>query len=503
MDQKLIKGQSVKRKNILLIFADQWRDDQLGSPVSHTPNLDALSQEALRFTRHYTQAIPCAPARASAFTGLHAQTHGVVANRIPLNSRHKTLAQYLRRFGYSPTLFGYTDTALDPRQFEPGDPQRSAPYQVLPGCEVGCHQPTDNPSDWMAHLRAKGFEFTNPDDIYSPDFSRPNATGGAAGYPTRYAAQDSDTAYLTDRILSWQSVQPQGWCAMLCYLRPHPPTIAPEPWNRAVDPMQLPPPVRHGTANAEAALHPYMADQLASGKADEKCSPGLSGRVADVAENDWRSIRAIHLALMAELDAHLGRIFAQLKASNQWDDTLILFSSDHGEMMFDHYLCNQAAWFDQCAHIPFLLRLPEKSAQNGKQVDEFSGSIDLLPTLLDYLGAEVPNYLDGRSLLPFFHGQIPAQWRDAIQWEFHFRDRANNADALRKPADCMMSVFRDQKFKHVYMPGLPSVLIDLEKDPLEMGNLAGHKDYRETERDYLARQLRHQIRYRDRILAPS
>ena len=67
----------------------------------------------------------------------------------------------------------------------------------------------------------------------------------------------------------------------------------------------------------------------------------------------------------------------------------------------------------------------------------------------------------------------------------------------------MMSVFRDRKYKHVYMPGLPPVLIDIERDPLEMGNLAGQSEYRATERDYLARQLQHQIRYRDRILAPA
>ena len=491
----------MRRKNILLVFADQWRDDQFGSPVSHTPNLDALAGEALRFSQHYTQAIPCAPARASVFTGLYAQTHGVLANRMPLNARHKTLAQYLRRFGYSPTLFGYTDTTLDPRHLEAGDPLRTAPYQVLPGCETGCHQPTNNPADWMAHLRAKGFDFfSGPQDIYAPDTLRPNATGGAAGYPARYPAQDSDTAYLTDRILSWQSVQPPGWCALLCYLRPHPPTIAPEPWNGAVDPKQLAAPARHSTPADEAALHPYMAGQLAEGQASEKCSPELSGRVADVAEVDWRSIRAVHLALMAELDFHLGCLFARLKAAGQWEDTVILFSSDHGEMMFDHYLCNQAAWFDQCAHIPFVLRLPEAWAAQGAEVSEFSASIDLLPTLLDYLGAEVPNYLDGRSLLPFFRGQTPAQWRDAVQWEFHFRGQASEE---RPASDCMMSVLRDRKYKHVYMPGLPPVLIDLERDPLEMGNLAQRSEYRTTERDYLARQLQHQIRYRDRILAPA
>lgn len=254
------------RKNILMIFADQWRHDQFGAPDSQTPHLDALAREAVSFTRHYTQAIPCSPARASLFTGLYPQTHGVFANNVPLDARHRTLAQYLRQSEYAPTLFGYTDTRLDPRQFAEGDPRRTAKYEVLPGCDVGCHQPDDNPAEWMAHLRAQGLRFDTRDAAYAPDLSRPNATGGVAGHPARFAAADSDTAFLTDRLLDWHAEQQPGWCAMLCYLRPHNPTIAPAPWNGHVDPATLKPPTRHGSPEETAALHPYLAGQIAPGR---------------------------------------------------------------------------------------------------------------------------------------------------------------------------------------------------------------------------------------------
>lgn len=260
------------RKNILMIFADQWRHDQFGAPDSQTPHLDALAREAVSFTRHYTQAIPCSPARASLFTGLYPQTHGVFANNVPLDARHRTLAQYLRQSEYAPTLFGYTDTRLDPRQFAEGDPRRTAKYEVLPGCDVGCHQPDDNPAEWMAHLRAQGLRFDTRDAAYAPDLSRPNATGGVAGHPARFAAADSDTAFLTDRLLDWHAEQQPGWCAMLCYLRPHNPTIAPAPWNGHVDPATLKPPTRHGSPEETAALHPYLAGQIAPGR----CQPAVS-----------------------------------------------------------------------------------------------------------------------------------------------------------------------------------------------------------------------------------
>lgn len=491
------------QRNILLIYADQWRQDQFGVAHSHTPHIDALGAEAVSFRRHYTQAIPCAPARASLFTGLYPQTHGVIGNGFPLDRRHTTLAQFLRRAGYAPTLFGYTDTTLDPRTQDPGDPDIGRTYNVLPGCDVGTHLPSDAPTDWLAHLRARGLDFNSIADVFRPDLTRPNATGGAGGHPARYDAADSDTAYMTDRFLSWQREQSPGWCALLCYLRPHPPTIAPAPWNNAVAPGDLAPPLRHARPSAEAEVHPFMAHQIASGQAGPKCSPGLTGAVADVAEADWRSLRAIHLALMAELDAHVSRIVARLKDSGQWDDTLVLFSSDHGEMMFDHHLCNQASWHEQCAHVPLILRLPDSWARHsdGSAVESFSGGIDTIPTLLDWLGQELPRHLDGQSLVPHIRADGRAVPREAIQWEYHFREMAGGLGLQRR--QCMMSVYRDNAFKHVWMPGQPPVLIDMKNDPGEMTNLAGDPAYRDVERAYLARHIDHFIAHRDRVLDPD
>jgi len=497
-------ARATRKRNILMIYADQWRQDQFGAPRSYTPNLDALAADGVSFARHYTQCIPCSPARASLFTGLYAQTHGVTANRVPLDSRHKTVGHYLRRHGYDPTLFGYTDTSLDPRELEPGDPLAEPGYRVLPGLSVGCHLPDDGPHDWLAHLRAKGLDIHGRDDAYRPDLSRPNATGGAGGHPARYAAKDSDTAYLTDRLMAWQREQEPGWCALLCYLRPHNPTIAAEPYNSLVDPKSLAAPVRAPTPDAEAAIHPLLATMIAEGDAGEKCIPGMAGRIADVDEADWRSIRAIHLGLMAEIDANLGRLFRQLKDLGQWEDTLILFSSDHGEAMFDHYLCNQAAWIEQCAHVPLILRDPtsQADAARGSIVDRFSGAVDTIPTLLDWLGGEIPHQLDGASLLPFLHGTQPDDWRDYITWDYHFGRDVETGGKRIAARDTMMTVYRDALYKHVFMPGLPPLLFDLVNDAAEVRNLADDPAHAGIERDYLHRQLAHRIHYADGQFSP-
>ena len=111
------------RPNLLLITADQWRGDCLGiagHPVVRTPNIDRLAVRGTWFARHYGQCSPCGPSRASLYTGLYQMNHRVVCNGTPLDRRHDTIALAMRRLGYRPTLFGYTDQAADPR-FEPTD----------------------------------------------------------------------------------------------------------------------------------------------------------------------------------------------------------------------------------------------------------------------------------------------------------------------------------------------------------------------------------------------
>ena len=111
-------------RNVLLISADQWRGDCLGSvghPLVRTPNLDALARDGVLFRNHFTQCTPCGPARTSLLTGLYMMTHRSVRNGTPLDNRHSNVASEARKAGFDPVLFGYTDTARDPRSVPVGD----------------------------------------------------------------------------------------------------------------------------------------------------------------------------------------------------------------------------------------------------------------------------------------------------------------------------------------------------------------------------------------------
>ncbi|HYC14311.1 MAG TPA: sulfatase-like hydrolase/transferase, partial [Stellaceae bacterium] len=151
-------------RNILLITFDQWRADCLsvvGHPCLKTPHLDALAADGVLFRRHYTQASPCGPARASLLTGLYMHNHRSLRNGTPLDDRHATLPRELRKGGYDPALFGYTDTSLDPRTLSPGDPRLATYENPMPGFTPVV--PLDESfAAWVAELRRRGYAVPAP-----------------------------------------------------------------------------------------------------------------------------------------------------------------------------------------------------------------------------------------------------------------------------------------------------------------------------------------------------
>ncbi|TIT05872.1 MAG: phosphonate monoester hydrolase, partial [Mesorhizobium sp.] len=114
-----------------------------------------------------------------------------------------------------------------------------------------------------------------------------------------------------------------------------------------------------------------------------------------------RAIRAIYYGMISEVDAQLGRLWQALKAAGAWDETVIVLTSDHAEMMGDHFMLGKGGFFDGSYHIPLIIRDPRLGHAAGGSVDCFSEAVDILPTLLDLLGEDPPPHLDGRSLKPF------------------------------------------------------------------------------------------------------
>ena len=180
---------------------------------------------------------------------------------------------------------------------------------------------------------------------------------------------------------------------------------------------------------------------------------------------------------MTEVDHNLGRLFAALKASGAWHDTLIVFTSDHGEQMGDHWLIGKLGYFDQSYAVPLVVfnPTPAADAARGARLDGFTENVDIMPTLLQWLGVDVPAQCDGRSLLSATeNGCLPLSWRTEAHWEFDFSRSPGSPPTMPREL-CKLNVLRGATFKYVYFPNadlLPPVFFDLAEDPGENANLA-------------------------------
>ena len=207
--------------NILFITADQWRGDclsALGHPHVRTPNLDAIAADGVTCKHHYAQATPCGPARACIYTGMYLHNHRSVLNGTPLDGRHTNLALEVRKSGYKPALFGYTDVSLDPRQFAPGDYAVETYEGVLPGFVPVSHV-NSAAKPWLADLKAKGYQVPeHAREILSPQAGYPGAADkGKTFAPAKFKAEDSRTAHLRHhRRFPKEPVLPDGgWAGVL------------------------------------------------------------------------------------------------------------------------------------------------------------------------------------------------------------------------------------------------------------------------------------------------
>jgi arylsulfatase A-like enzyme len=489
--------------NILFITADQWRGEclsALGHAVVKTPNLDALAKEGTLFKQHYAQASPCAPSRVSIHTGMYMQNHRCVSNGTPVDKELSNWALEVRKAGYDPSLFGYTDTAMDPRGLSENDSRLTHFSEPLPGIGSYTAYKADVSLDWVQSLIDKGYSLPEQvKDIYGVKAAGVEwEEGGEVPLPLAIRTEDHETHFMVDKCIDWIKRQPKAWITHLSLLRPHPPFVAPEPYNQLYDPASMEPPNRCENSDQEAQQHPFMDYFLK-----------YTNYAAPESELAVLRAKASYFGLITEVDDNLGILFEALKSSGQWDSTLIIFTSDHGEQMGDHWLINKLGYFDQSYWIPLIIRDPRSSADasRGKQHEVFSENVDLMPTMLDWLGLEVPTQCDGRSLMPLLQSdKIPASWRKEVHWEYDFRNLMD--DKVEKyfgitAHQCVLSVIRDDRYKYVHFTTLAPLFFDLREDPGELVNQANNPEYQSLVLEYAQKMLSWRMNYTDRRLTET
>ena len=481
------------RRNILFIIIDQLRADCLFgrlAPFVDLPNLRALMADGVYFANHHSVAAPCGPSRVSILTGQYAMNHRSVRNGTPLRHDVTNVALELRKLGYMPLLYGYTDVPRDPRTLPPGDPSLTTYEEVLAGFLPVVETQMEWNWAWRGYLKARGYDTPPYPDIYRP-------IGDAFDGPALYAAEDSDTAWLTDRFLEDIGGRPRGWCAHLTYIRPHPPLCAPAPYDRLIDPDSLPPPL----PAIEGPAHPFDAAARAYRRAAHQVIgfPDLPDSPEVIAR-----LRAIYLGLVAEVDHHVGRVIAHLKETGTYDDTLIVVTSDHGEMLGDHGFWNKTIYHEGAFHTPLIIR-NGPMATRGRVVEAPVDSIDIAPTILDLVGAEVPDSMNGASLQPFLKGEAPGAWRPASFSEIDFGDpvapTSMQSDLGLSARESSFAVLRAGNYTLVHFAAaLPQLLLARQTDG-SIRNITGAPGSDEISLDLSRRMLSHRMRYAEGTFA--
>lgn len=470
------------RMNVLWIMADQLRWDYLscyGAKHISTPNLDWLASQGVRFNKTYVQSPICGPSRMSFYTGRYVRSHGSTWNGFPLRVGEPTLGDHLREVGAKCGLVGKTHMTPDIAGMERlGIEPESTIGALVSECgfEVFVRDDGTNHSDYPnrhaedydKYLRAHGMDGDNPWEEWANTADGPNGEALSgwmlenSGYPARVPKEHSETAWLTTRGIEY--IEQQGdepWLCHLSYIKPHWPYLAPAPYNDMYSADDVPP-VNRGNAERETD-HPLLRAWM-----DMRVSKTF-------ARDDMREIVApVYMGLIKELDDQMGRLFTYLTDSGRMDDTMVVFCSDHGDNMGDHWMGEKDLFYDSSARIPLIVYDPRKVADGtrGTVSEALVEGIDLAPTFLDLFGVEArPHIMEGRSLKPILHGETP-DWRDFCVSEYDYSTREARREVGVDQSDARMVMVFDGRWKYIHTEQMRPMLFDLQTDPGELSDLA-------------------------------
>jgi arylsulfatase len=424
-----------ERPNLVLILTDHWRGDCLGRlhhPVAETPHLDSLSLRGTTFTRAYSPSPSCIPARRCLMSGQTPATQGVVGfqDGIPWDFKH-TLPGELQKAGYQTISVGKT-------HFYPDEKPHLGYEQLITKHEYDA---------WLAAQPFAAGAEHDAHGVYRNSWSaRPHFL------PEQMMRDTWMCTQAIDRLQNRDTTRP--YFITLSFNGPHPPWCPPQVYYDQFIHREMPKPIVGAWAerHAEEAGFPLDVD-------------AWRGRIPDHLN---QRARAAYFAYLAYLDAQIGRFLLNLPEKQ---NTFVLMSSDHGEMLGDHHLWRKTYAYEASARVPFLIRPPAAwDCPRNVEVDQVVGWEDIMPTLLEAGGAEIPDTVEGRSVLPLLHGKTSG-WREFYHGEHSPCYHIENANQF----------LTDGHWKYIWNTTTGAEqLFCLDDDPHECHELAAVSEHQKT-----------------------
>ncbi|MCF7849360.1 MAG: sulfatase-like hydrolase/transferase [Kiritimatiellales bacterium] len=399
-----------RQPNILLIVTDQQHADAiaaLGNPHLTTPALDKLVKNGMSFRRSYTTNPVCSPARSSIFTGRTSSETGVYVNGITIRADIPNIGQWLGANG------GYD-------------------------CVYA--------GKW--HLK-KSYD----DNI--PGFRVLHTGIGGLGTVCDTAVSMSCASYILSR-----PKQTKPFFMVAAFMQPH--DICEWLRHNTTVPDEFPyPSIRNDL--------PPLPDNFEFDRTEPQEISSRRNKIEGVKGNwtkeHWRYYRWSYYRHIEQLDGEVGRLLDALRMKQLDSNTLVIFTSDHGEGMGHHQMVRKSTPYDEAARVPMVVRLPGKVRQGADEKQKLVSGLDITPTICDYAGVKPPPHQRGFSMRPLLEGR-PMPWRSHLVFE-------HNGDTGR-------TILTDHHKYSVYRKDPTGLLFDLKSDPLETRNLASDPAHADT-----------------------
>ena len=427
-----------RRPHVIFITTDQQRGDALsinGADPLATPNLDYLAASGTNFTRAYAEVPSCIGARRTMLSGMKPFSHGMVGFYGGVGwALDHSLPGELSRAGYQTQLVGKL---------------HMYPHRKRYGFDnmVWADSQRDNNdyAEWLGDNGATSLEMGLAHGV---------STNGWVGRPSHLDERFSHTTWCVNEALRFigQRDPDAPFFLWVSFVDPHPPLTPPLVYWERYDAMDLP--------------HPYVGDWAPQLDAPP---PGLNpdASVMRLREDDLHRCRAGYYGLVNHVDDQVSRLLKGFRESGLLDDTFVLFTSDHGEMLGDHNLFRKTWPYEASIRVPFLARAPEwMDCTDGLTIERPVGLQDVMPTILDAAGVPIPDSVDGASVLPYMRGDSPA-WRDYLHGEH---------TACYEPDQGNQWVTDGHEKLIWYTQTGQEQFFDLDADPSEMHNALNDTD---------------------------
>lgn len=467
-------GREGDKPNLLFIMTDQQRWDALsiaGNPVVKTPNLDQLARQGVYFERAYTQCAVCGPARASILTGCAVENHGVLTNGLasPPQSKNvcpmKTFDEILHDRGYISEYYGkwhcpdhramiYRNPVEACHGNSPFGPPLHAAYrayldQVLKRRDPVSGEQITGTFNWNYVMNPIDHRYGLEPSKARVKVSQPDNHGKLLVPP-----EHSPTAYRVSGVIdALDRVGNQPFNITCSISFPHAPMLPTEPYYQMYKPDDMPVPA---SIDDDMSNSPYAN---ANGR----------NRLTEYRDKDKiKYMISDYYGLIKEIDDWVGKLLKKLDDKGLTDNTMVIFTSDHGEMLGSHGMREKNVFYEESAHIPLMIRFPGRIKPNTV-IKQPVSLIDLFATILDY--TQAGDYKsDGKSLRPLIEGTDKQDKFIVTEWLWH-------GDKV----PCYMVVSGNWK---LFCPDTPesdvvNVLYNFKEDPHEMNNLIGKNPQRQ------------------------